>query len=120
MPEKTHFGAIILNGKDEILLLKKGRRLSIPEGSAASDGKVSDAIPGKIREMTGLEVKILEFFGVRNQEGGITLEFVCNAGQEKLKKGKSGKWVPLAEAKNMNIPATAKAAIRAFSDKMGL
>jgi hypothetical protein len=117
MPEKIHFGAIVLNGKDEILILKKGRKFLIPEGSAASDGKVSGAIPGKIREITGLAVEILEFFGVRNPEGGITLEFVCRTKTARTRARKSWEWVPAMKAKGLDLPSTAKAAIKAFYDK---
>lgn len=95
---KVVVGALIMNKKKEILLVKSNKwngLYYIPGGHVEEGERIKDALKREITEEVGLKIKILKFIGV--QEGifsplyykrkhFVFLDYFCQAvGSEKVK-----------------------------------
>ena len=116
------FGVIVLNDKKEILFKrnKMSPKYSLPEEKASSDMKIKDAIPNKMKDEAGIDVEVLEFFAIRQDEG-MHLIFITKANSDISKdKQKEFRWVDLKKAIQLELPETSKIALNAFYEKKGL
>lgn len=93
-PGKDHIGvgcgAVILNGKNEVLLMKRGKACkskigwwSLPGGGVEFFEKIEDAIKREVKEELGIEIEIIktlsltEYFNKEEQQHWISPQYLC-------------------------------------------
>lgn len=118
MMEYTHFvsvAGLVLNEKDEILLIKSPwRGWEYPGGMVEPGESLREALVREIREEAGVEVAITGFIGVcKNVEKDVVnIDFVCKyVGGELTTSNESAevKWVTAQDALDMvTFPLTKK------------
>ncbi len=83
-------GAVILNEKNEILLMKRGRACrskigwwSIPGGSVDFFEKIEEALKRELREEIGVDIEIIkqltltEYFNKEEQQHWVSPQYLC-------------------------------------------
>jgi len=116
--EHTHFvsvAGLVVNEKDEILLIKSPRRgWEYPGGLVEPGESLEDALIREIREETGAEAEIAGFVGICKNLGtdSVNIDFICRyLGGELTESSESSavRWVNRADALSMvTFPLTKK------------
>ncbi len=122
-PEPT-VGAVILNGKDEVLLLQSNKwkdRWVIPGGHIEPGEDMEDALRREIREETNLAVSDIRLLGLQQciyddayfkKKHFIFIDFVCRTDESDVilnEESQSYAWAPLEKINDMNLePFTKK------------
>jgi nucleoside triphosphatase len=116
-PEPT-VGALILNPKDEILLMRSHKwrdRYVIPGGHIELGERMEDALRREIREETGLEIHDVEFVGYTEfvyddafweRRHFIFFDYACRTRSSEVRLNDEAEdyvWVPLMEAGRLDV-----------------
>ena len=116
-PEPT-VGALILNPKDEILLMRSHKwrdKYVIPGGHIELGERMEDALRREIREETGLEIHDIEFVGYTEfvfddafwkRRHFIFFDYACRTGSSEVRLNDEAEdyvWVPLMEAGRLDV-----------------
>jgi nucleoside triphosphatase len=130
-PEPT-VGALILNGKGQILLAKSNKwknRFTLPEGHIELGETVEEALKREIKEEVGLEIEPIRFLQFQESiyspefihpKHFIFLDFLCKAKINDVKVDNNEiqdfTWVDPGKALEMNVETFSKRTITKYLD----
>ena len=126
-------GALILNDKDEILLIK-GKKFKdkyvVPGGRVELNEKIEEAVKREVKEETDLDVDICELVCVMDSinseefvrvSHAIFLDYLCKAKSKDVKlderEAQEYVWIKPEDAINLNINSSTKAFIEEYLKK---
>ncbi len=128
-------GAVILDKKDRILLLKRGQNIRnepgtwvIPGGEVEYNEKIEKTVLREVKEEIGVRVKILGLLGVADQvmakekQHWISSIFLCKivSGQPKImepEKCEDLDWFELNKVKKLNLGVMMKQNLKILKNK---
>ncbi len=128
-------GAAIFNAKNELLIMKRGKKAKnekgkweIPGGSVEFNETIEDALKREVREEIGVEIRIIELLGVCNhiildeKQHWIAPTFICKITKGKPKilepdKCEKLEWFSINKAEKLPLSITTKWGLKTIKNK---